>query len=501
MTDQKLVADVTLKLDDKSLFGNDAGEDEDEDVLASYFVNQAAFKDFLDPATRLQVVRARKGMGKSALLAMLMHDLKRAQNKPLIVHVVPATLTGMLEPPSAASSSALENYWKQVVCRAINFEIAKNIGFAWRDDQITLVESAEMSGFRGRNIVGALISRLLGKVNLMGAIEVAYSPSGIKNAAQLLKRIQGEAAGTRDVWFMLDDIDTKFQNTPEQQAYVSSFFSACRMLVKDIQGIYIRATVRTDVWTSLRSAEDLDKFEQYVCDIRWTTAQQKAILVKRIYAYVIRNNGRSRVAKNWSIDNQADNFIEIAFDSRIKWGEIKVPPIQVLRVFSGSRPRWMAQLCRLAGVKAVYNRKSRIGSEEINEVMVDFGARRLSDIYKEHSHQFVDLQKVVEVFSSGKRRYTTTELARRLTDSYIKNKSANSIPDIDGVPYRDSWQIAHFLFKCGFLVGHNQREISIDAPEFVSYDQRPDLLQVSTNLDDHMMWEIQAPYRRALQIR
>jgi hypothetical protein len=30
---------------------------------------------------------------------------------------------------------------------------------------------------------------------------------------------------------------------------------------------------------------------------------------------------------------------------------------------------------------------------------------------------------------------------------------------------------------------------------------RPDLLQVDTNLDDGMDWEIQASYRKALRIR
>lgn len=500
-TNANSTADVSIKLDDKTLFGNDAGEDEDIEVLTSYFVNQPAFNDFLDTNVRLQVARARKGMGKSALLSKFAHDLAALPSKPLILHLVPSTLTGMLSPPETDNSTVLENYWKQVICRAINFEIANTIGFAWRDDDITLVENAELASFKGRNIIGALASRLLGKINIFGAIEIKNSPVSIDNNGQLLKRIQEEAREARDVWFLLDDIDTKFQNTPTQQAYVSSFFSACRSLVRDIKGISIRGTVRSDVWTSLRAAEDLDKFEQYVCDISWTTNQQKDILVKRIYAFVMRKHGKSYVARNWTIERHADDFIELAFMRRLKWGNSAVPAINVLRILAAGRPRWMAQLCRLAGNKAVANGNARIGVSEINDVMVDFGKRRLADLYKEHSHQFQDLQKLIESFSSGERRYSTKEICSKITNGYIKLKSVSAIPDVDGMPYKDSIQIAHFLFKCGFVMGHNQEDPTQDSPEFVSYDMRPDLLQVDTNLDDGMMWEIQPSYRRTLRIK
>ncbi|MDF1653335.1 hypothetical protein, partial [Pseudomonas aeruginosa] len=219
-----------------------------------------------------------------------------------------------------------------------------------------------------------------------------------------------------------------------------------------------------DVWTSLRTAEDLDKFEQYVCDIVWTKKQQKDILVKRIYAYVMRKHRTSYVAKNWNISDHDEDYIQLAFKRRLKWGNSGVPAVHVLQILSAGRPRWMAQLCRLAGNKAVENRSTRIGVQEINEVMIVFGTRRLSDLYKEHNHQFSDLRKLIEAF-------------------------------------RDAWQVAHFLFKCGFIVGHNQSQTSIDVPEFISYELRPDLLQAATNLDDGLNWEIQPSYRRALRIQ
>lgn len=493
----KMTADIQLKLNDKSLFGNDAGEDENIEVLASYFVNQESFDDFLDDSVRLQVARGRKGMGKSALLSKFAYDLSKSDTKPLVVHVVPSNLAGLQTPPQTQNHGVLENYWKQVICQAINYEMAKAIGFAWKDDQITLVEGAEIAGFKGKNIIGALASRLLSKVNLFGSVELKFGQSGISNNEQLLKRIQEEHDDAREVWFLLDDIDSKFQNTPEQKAYISSFFSACRNLLREIDGISIRATVRTDVWTSLRDAEDLDKFEQYVCDIGWNAAQQKDILVKRIYSYVMRRHGSSYVAKNWTMANHADDIIELAFTRRMTWGSSGVPPAHVLTILAAGRPRWMAQLCKLAGSSAARKKKDRIGIGEINEAMDKYGVNRLSDLYKEHNHQFADLQKLIESFSAGQRRYTTDDLMKKIMNGFIKNRGANSIAEVDGEPFRDSWQIAHFLFKCGFIVGHK----SVGSPEFVTYAMRPDLLQVGTNLDDGMIWEIHPSYRTVLKIK
>jgi hypothetical protein len=494
---------MKIKLDDKSLFGNDAGEDEDESILVSYFVDQPAFADFLNPAVRLQVAKGRKGTGKSALLVRFAHDLRSTAGpaKPLVLQLVPSSLAALREPPQTDNSVLLENYWKQVICGAINMELARDIGFAWKDNQIALVETAEVAGFKGRNLVSALLSRLVGKINIGGVLEVTPTARPTANHEQLLSRISREDGLRRPVWFLLDDIDTKFQNSPVQQAYISSFFSACRYLVREMADVAIRATVRTDVWTSLNAAEDLDKFHQYLTDISWSASQQKSILTNRILAYVKRSEPDSEIACTWNNRDNADQLINLVFVERMKWGSAMVPADHVLRVLAGGRPRWIAQLCRLAGVNAMTEQRDRISSHHIKQAIGDFGRRRLADLYKEHNHQFSDLKRLVESFSAGPRRYATEELTQRIASQYVKRAGAKSIPPVDGIPYRNSLQIAHFLFKCGFINGHNSANVSLEIPEFVSYEARPDLLEVDTNLDDGMTWELQPAYRNILQTK
>jgi len=69
------------------------------------------------------------------------------------------------------------------------------------------------------------------------------------------------------------------------------------------------------------------------------------------------------------------------------------------------------------------------------------------------------------------------------------------------VPFRDSLQLARFLFKCSFINGNNAGKASLAVPEFVSFESRPDLLEVDTNLDDGMTWELQPAYRNILNVK
>jgi hypothetical protein len=141
---------MEINLYDGTLFGNDAGEDEIPDVLASYFVDQPSFSEFFDRTARLRIARSRKGMGKSALLSKLAFDLDRDLERPLIVRVTGANLIGIAKPDSF-EYLPLQNYWTKVICARVNYEIGKTVGFAFGDRNMALVESAEIAGFKDKN--------------------------------------------------------------------------------------------------------------------------------------------------------------------------------------------------------------------------------------------------------------------------------------------------------------------------------------------------------------
>lgn len=484
---------MEIDLTDSDLFGNDAGEDEDPEILAAYFVESEAYKRFYDRGGKLHVARARKGMGKSALLAKFAYELRSKQSQPLVIQVTGADFVGFegIEPHDFPG---FINKWRQLLCSRINVELAKNIGFASSDTEITMVESAEVDGYKGRNLLGCLLARVGGKLPELeaGGAKVGgltVSPVVAKNNFELLKRYADEATDA-SVWLLVDDIDSTFVDTPASRARTSSFFSACRSLVREIDGVRIRASVRTDVWTVVSKNEDLDKFEQYITDIVWSGEEFRTILSKRIFAYIKR-----KFPEFPGINSGDDDTIfDAIFVHRLNWGDKLVQPFHPIKILSAGRPRWMSQLCRLSGAAAKRHHRCRIGIQEINASMEQFGNYRLSDLYKEHSHQFSHLQKLIECFAGGFTIYETEAFLQRITEGYILKIGAAGIPELEGEKYISPLQLAHFLYKIGFIVARPASN------EFVVYEDRPSLLRHDLSLDRTLRWEIQPSYRQALGI-
>lgn len=489
-----LATSLQPDLADGTLFGNDAGEDELPEVLASYFVDQPAFKNFLAETTRFQIARSRKGMGKSALLSKLAHDLKKKDEAPIVVTVTGADLLGILA-PSSYDPLPLQNYWKQVICSRINAEIGKNVGFAFSDTAMSLVENSEIAGLKGRNIVGSLISRIKSS-----SIPIEVMNPKVGNHEELLKRALVEF-GDRNVWVLIDDIDSTYIDSPDTQSLTSTFFSACRALARNSEKLNIRVSVRSDVWSNLRKNEDLDKCEQYVTDISWTSKELKYILSKKIYSYFVRSNSEEFHKLSLDYIKDADELLEFAFTARMQWGKSRVGPFQPIQILSAGRPRWMSQLCRLAGQEADKHGSKLIGIQQINAVTKKYSRFRINDIYKEHSHQFSDLQNLIEAFSNGGSRFSTKELLAAINNNYVSAVGSSNVPEIDNLPYKSPLQLAHFIFKVGFVVGRKENIGNANLADFVRFEERPELLTNNKNSDDGLEWEIHPSYRDAISIK
>lgn len=477
-----------LELDDGTLFGNDAGEDEPADILASYFVDQEAFRPFFRSETKYCVARSKKGMGKSALLSKFAYDLSgSAGRNDIVIRVIGSQITAGSIPTFSGFLDA-QAFWVRAICSKINSCIGSEIGFAFSDTQMSLVEAAEISGLKSRNLVGALLSRIKSS-----RIPIEVTAPGAVNPAALLDRALKTDAD-RFVWLLVDDIDASFENTAQQQLAIGSFFSACRYVATNFKGVGIRCTVRADVWANLRSVEDLDKSEQYIIDIFWTKDELKSILSKKILAWIERNWPGHRLTEvNYVRD--ADKLIELAFERRIRWGSHKVPPFQPVSILAGGRPRWMSQLCRMAGVKATIRGKL-ISNVEISSVMHEFTRYRLNDLYKEHHHQFSKLEGLASIFSGSLTKFTTDELARKINREFVGPVGVTNIPAIDGEAYKSLLQLASLLFQVGFLVARKGDERDARAADFITHSERPELLKHGIPTEEDLHWEIYPSYRQ-----
>lgn len=201
-----------------SLFGNDAAEDEDEEVFLGYVVDRPEIAAFLDPSRRICIARAFKGEGKSALLRAVHNRLtRRGDDAPLVISV-----TGRQLSPAQTGddSDAWVRDWKRTILQLIARELGSRIGTAWSDDAISLVEEAEQAGFKSRSIVSAIFDRLKSST-----VPVQRERLVVANAEKLVQRW---ADRTKRIWLIVDDVDENFKNTLQHRLKVASFFIAAR---------------------------------------------------------------------------------------------------------------------------------------------------------------------------------------------------------------------------------------------------------------------------------
>ena len=141
-------------------FGNEAGDDVDLDELISYFVEQASFNRYTDVSNRILVATARKGVGKSALLQWISHKVAQIDSEALVIRCRGAdlvrskfNLTSDLQSPNDYIRD-----WMIRICAVVNRALAVKLNLGTDDDRITLIETAELEGYKSRNLVGCLLA-------------------------------------------------------------------------------------------------------------------------------------------------------------------------------------------------------------------------------------------------------------------------------------------------------------------------------------------------------
>ena len=478
-------------LADPELFGNEAGEDEPIEVLYSYFAEKEEFNSFYSDQIRLGFVRSRKGVGKSALLKQTLYKRQMAEPADVLLYVKASELSA-LQDIKHESPADLVYGWQQRMCSFINLQLGALLPLAISDDSITLVESAELAGFRGRNLLSSLLDRL----NIKGAgLDLSRTRLPQMNSEALLRRIT-EKKEIR-IWLFVDDIDATFLNNERDRLLASTFFSACRNLVSNVSGLNIRASVRTDVWSILAQYDEaLDKCEQYMLDLRWSTMETAEILERKMLSYFVRYYPDNSFFKTLVPIRDRRAVYSLVFNEPFPWGTRRLEAFRPIHVLSAGRPRWAAQLCKMAGRDAFDKKSERISLGHMKAQMRDYGQARVSDLYKEHRHQCPMMQDILESFAGRQSRYSTQELLAHLTERVIRRRG---LPIIDNRPaVKGSLTVAHFLYRIGFIAARDEKDPT--GLGFVRYEDRPNLLTTSANYDDGMDWEIHPSYRQVLRI-
>ena len=477
---------------DPELFGNEAGDDEDLEILNSYFVEKPEFQRFFSSQVRLSFVRSRKGVGKSALLKQTLYKRQKESGAEILIHLKCSDLAAMQDVPSTSPDEPIYG-WQQRICTQVNLELGAALNIGFTDDAIALIESAELAGFRSRNLVGALFDRL--RIKGLGA-EIERVRTAVADPQAILARVLEKKDVT--VWLFVDDVDATFINTEHERLKASTFFSACRNLVNTVSGLCIRAAVRTDVWSVLAQYDEaLDKCEQYMLDLTWSTAETGQILTNKILSFFKRYYPDDPRYQLLNPMRDSDEIRQIVFKEPFYWGTRPLESFRPIHILSAGRPRWAAQLCKIAGRDAAEKHANLISIGHVRDVLRAYGVLRVNDLYKEHRHQCPLLQEIVESFSGGPRRFSTEELIDHIGSKIIARIGT---PRIDGISAeRGAFAVAHFLFRCGFIAARDEGDPA--GLSFIRFEERPNLLSSRANPDDGLSWEIHPSYRQVLRIQ
>ena len=127
--------------------------------------------------------------------------------------------------------------------------------------------------------------------------------------------------------------------------------------------------------------------------------------------------------------------------------------------------------------------------------MFDYGKYRLSDLYKEHNHQCNELTHIIESFRNSSKAYTSDELLDFIQTKIISGADKPIV--IENVPIKAPLDIAHFLYRIGFITlddnslnkGHS----------FIRFEDVPDLL-IPSNYNPSDKWVVHPSYRTILHL-
>lgn len=479
-----------INASDITLFGNEASELEDEAVFFSYAVNRKELDTFVDERILIQIACSYKGEGKSGLLRMLTRRLMSEPDAPLVISAIGTDLSPSV---SGDDSDEWTRAWKERIVRLIASEIGTKIGVAMSDDAISLVEHAELSGFKSRSIVSALFDRLKSPMT-----QITRERLGTNNPERLLKRY---ANGKPTIWLVIDDVDQNFENTPRHRIKVATFFIACRQLVASVPELRFRMSIRPNIWAILkRQFEGLSHLQQYICNLSWTADDFRSLLARRVQSYLERHGQWEKTKRYFAPDltKRELQLIGLAFDDPMPWGgdtRMRLPHM-ILYTLSKHRPRWLIELCKEAASNLDSEKKQKIGLDNVTAVLPTFGQRRIDDAVAEFSAQCPQVSELLSAFSRQNERYTTDELVKTL-----RNRVMTAVhPQIVGISTAPSEvEVAHFLFQIGFLTA--RRDFSNGHYEHLAFADAPHLLKDRTNLDDGVTWEIHPVYRQTLRLQ
>lgn len=478
------------------LFGfEDASDEKDSQRLKEYFIKRGEYEAVISDLP-LTIVVGFKGVGKSALLKIAYIEDQDAERPALWIR--PDDVIEMVEELSMdLDFSKMVLLWKRGIAKLIASRIASDWMFAEGDDAESALSWAHETGYRNKDFIQRIVSLIKPSLNKAINIENKDTKKGEHHIVQRLLE-------DKKITLYFDDLDAGWEATKFQRRRLSALLLALRNMTSDINGIKARLALRTDVYTLLReSDESTDKFENYVVNCNWGNHDILILLVKRVLTYFGEKIDDNELNKKTQIELNAllSKVMHTQFTRTLEWRNKHTH--KVIMSLIRSRPRDMIKLCNLAA-KAAYERDKNsqlIEDVDFEKILSVYSQQRVTDIENEFKYELSNLKvllyrlaptkaELIEKKGKSKFVYTTSELLEK-----IKNIMSNTTLKLTYSEHTTPMEIAHFLYKIGFITA---RKIESGKIERKYYDEKKQLLKSGQIGDGGYGWEVHPSYRSAI---
>ena len=454
------------------LFGHEAAEDEDIDLLRSYYFKGNVFGQVTtDLPMRLLV--GHKGIGKSALFKVAMAE-EQSEGKISIL-IKPDDIAGIGE--QEQDFLKLIREWKIGISEIIASKVLSSLGLQYE-------------GWRaGLNTYGG---------KFLDFLQATVKTEKFVDLKSTKKIIVDQFLSSGKIYVYLDDLDRGWEGQKKDIRKISALINAVRDIAAESRGVLFRISLRSDVYYLVRTSdESTDKIEGSVIWYSWTNHEILALLVKRVEQYRQRTHDTaSLIAKTQpQLADYLASVISPIFEGKGKWSHI--PTYRMLMSLIRKRPRDLVKLCTLAARRAAERKSPIISTEHFNAVFEEYSQGRMQDTINEYRSELPEIERLLfgmkpsrEDKKTGVGYSYTTEALLKKIEKVIQSgafKFANG-------KVADKKSLAAFMYKINFLTARK------DDGTFIQRKYFEESRYLSQQFADFGFdWEMHPAYRWTLQ--
>lgn len=497
--DEKKCSYIDFKKENRmKLFGNEDAGKEDEERLKRYYFQTNEFEEAISDLP-LQIIIGEKGTGKSALLKMAY--LEDEKKNEISYWIRLDDLTELYEEILDESNIIkLKTLWKKSICRLVCSHIAEGIRVCMTEDEERAIKWAYESGYRQKDFLSKTVEMLKpsykDKINL-----------DIEGEAQE-HRVSERLLTNKRIRLYFDDFDVDWKGTNMDVNKIKGLILALSDLTSDIQGLSARIALRTDVYEMIRNEEFSDKFESTLIKCTWNNQQIIKALAKRICVYFQIDFNDNDYSDDSTVQYQVSKYLNLVFEEKFEGTRVwnNAPIHRVIYSLIRRKPRDMVKLCLSTADIAYKTRKDKIDSQCFIKILEDYSAERMKDVINEYGKQLIPLKEILYKMGPTKKEFESKNNERyvyKTDELYEKIKKIQEQVNIytydsksDTKQKADFHQIAHFLYKIGFITG--RKIIAGGVIRRLYYDEAPTMLERNIG-DDGYAWEIHPAYRGSLE--